>query len=270
MAEQAASHRGIRLRPLHWSLIAVAVLVAVGLTVFVVTRDDSGAPQGTGSGSPRPDGGASAEPMCLPRVVETGYTYQGTSLHYGLIVENPCPRAAIDNVTTLSVIDNAGNQVNGSGDGDPPSVPVLLPGQRIGAGGTVFIRQRTQIAQVVVRFTHSEAAPAGVFAGWPRKVTVERLTRSGPDARAVTFISGRIRSDPPTARLCAPQVNLILRNHSGRITYGQNGFPEGTTASFDVELPADTDFAQTEVYVVLGRPAVGLRPAEFAACRTDS
>jgi hypothetical protein len=268
MFGESARRRLSQLRPGHWLLIGLAAALLV--TVVVAGRNgwspqSAGSPSATGSASPTPSRSVSPSPMCLPRVVESGYGYEATWIRYGLIVENPCPQAAINNVTTVAAFDSTGRQLNGVGDGDPPDVPVILPGQRIGVGGTIRLPRPTRVARVVVMFVRSKSAAAEGFADWPR-VTVDDLTHSEPDSHGLTTFSGRIRSEPPGVYLCEPQIHLILRDRLGRIIYGQDGFPDGNIASFDVELPAHTDFAKTEVYVVLGEAAAGQPPMSSSLC----
>jgi len=261
MAQVEPARDGLRLPVRRWVLIGVAVVLSA---VAACSRDT---PSSTLPATTAPSSQSSG-PQCLPTVIESGYTNVGGRISVGLIAENPCPQAVINTVITVKAEDSDGTAIDSSGD-DPPALPVLLPGQRLGAGGTISVAKSAKVARVVVAFTHAEAAPVEAFAAWPKTVTVNELTHSRPDDRGFVTVSGKIRTDPNGATLCEPQVNLIVRDNTGKIIYGEVGTPDGIGVRFESVFPAGSDFDRSEIYVAQGRPAVSLRPAAFASCSID-
>jgi hypothetical protein len=248
-------------------LVGIVVVLVALVAIVVATRRDSDSRPGARptAATPAP---SESTPACLPTVVESGYTNDSGRISVGIIAENPCPQAVINTVIKVTAEEAAGTEIHSSGD-DPPTLPVLLPGQRLGAGGTISVGRSAKVARVVVTFTHAEAAPVEAFAAWPKSVTVTQLTHSAPDDRGFTTVSGKIHTNPPGATLCEPQVNLIVRNRTGKIIYGEVGTPNGIGVTFESAFPAGSDFDRSEVYVAQGRPAVSLRPAAFASCSID-
>lgn len=231
-------------------LIVIAALVAIGLGWAVVRNDIGGTrPKSAPSSSAA---SPSSTTMCLPRVVETGYTVSGPDLYYGLIAENSCPEIAIRNKLAVAAVDAEGRTI--TDDSDLASLPFIRPGQRIGAAGSIYLGKATKIVQLTVEFINSQAAPNSCFTEWPTTVTVDDITFSEPRDYGRRTVTGRIRSDPIHATLCGPRISLILRDQAGRIIYGKSGFPEGSLASIDVTPPSGTDFARTEIYVAAGVP----------------
>lgn len=251
-------------RPLLIGLATLLVLAAAGCGLDN-TGDQAAAP--STSASRAVPATPSASPTCLPRVVETGFSYSTFSVHYGVIAENPCPQVAINNIATAVAFDASGKPVGEAGPG--PMFVVMFPGQRSGAGGIIQLTKPAKVASVTVTFTDSEAAPISDFVAWARSVTVDGIRHNVLDGYGDATISGYIQTDPPGATLCEPRANLILRDRSGRIVYGDADQVRGTLVSFDVTLPKGVDRSRTEIYINQGRDAITLLPhGPVAACAT--
>jgi hypothetical protein len=264
MPQVESAGDGLRVRRRVLIGVAVVLIAVAVIVVAACGRDTPHTPlPATTAASLQSPG-----PQCLPTVIESGYTNVGGRISVGMIAENPCPQAVINTVITVRAEDGDGTAIDSNGD-DPPTMPVLLPGQRLGAGGTISVAKSAKVARVVVAFTRAEAVPVEAFAAWPKTVTVDELTHSTPDDRGFVVVSGKIRTDPSGATLCEPQVNLIVRNTTGKIIYGEVGTPDGIGATFESVFPAGSDFDRSEIYVAQGRPAVSLRPAAFASCSID-
>jgi hypothetical protein len=233
----------------HWLLIGMAVLLVALGGFIVVRRDRHSVPRA--QPMPPSDSPPSSTPACLPSVIETGYTRSGGKIDFGMIAENTCAKVAANNWIEAMAVDGDGKRV----DEDPalqPMIPVLFPGQRLGAGGTLLVDGSAKVSGIRIRFTRSTAFDSSRFATWPKSVTVTDLKHTGPDSRGLSTVTGTIQADPPTARLCNPDFNLILRNKSGQIVFGQNSTSVDGGPTFEDRFPTDVDFGRTEVYVVQG------------------
>jgi hypothetical protein len=252
------------LKPGHWVLIAMAVLLVAGLA-YAVVRPDLGREPEAGP-SPTPTAATTSAPACLPTVAEIGYTRTRSRIDFGLIARSDCPSAAVNSLVDVTALDADGKSVsNDPYARDLLNLPVILPGQRLGLAGTLLVDPATKVSRLTATVSGSQALPVSEFSTWARSATVTDLKHTGPDASGFTTVTGTLVTDPPNAKLCNPDFTLILRDKDNNIIYGMTTTKNGPT--FEERFPAATDYTRGEAYVVQGVftlwPASGAR----SSCR---
>ena len=255
------------LKPGHWVLIGLVVLLVAGLVAVVISRSDGDSPHAQTT-TPTVSPSTSALPACQPTVTEIGYTRDGARFDVGLIAASDCPAAAVDSQVEVSAIGEDGRPVKVS-DALQPQLPVILPGQKLGLAATLLLDDRSaKVTRLQATITGAVPVPTAEFAGWARSVTVTGITHTGPDARGLSTITGTVTTDPASTALCNPQFNLILRDKANKIIYGTTG--TARTPTFQERFPAATDYDNTQVYVVQGAPAtLSIDLAATASCRSQ-
>lgn len=256
------------LRAGHWLLIGMVLVILAALGWVVAHRGDHSAPPAAtatsvpGSVTPGESGA-----VCLPKIVESGFSVTGHSVNYAVIARSDCPRATYNNALSVQVFDPAGHPVAGQ-DEQQPDLLVLLPGQQIGGAGRFGMTTVSAVGRIVVSFTASSPAPISAFASWPTSIRVVDLVVGKPDARRWTNVAGRVVTEPVGVGLCEPQASLIVRDTSGKIIYGQQGSPQAGRVSFDLTMPPGADPSRISVFVALGQPGLNaFDPVSSAACR---
>lgn len=271
---------GDRVRPARadcrgrWTALAAVVGLSLGSCT-------GGGAQVRTSPSARPPATAAS---CQLRVAESGFTNrhglvygrqvppaQG-EIQYGLIVENPCPQAAVDVRLVAQAADASGTPLpydDGVGSAaELRKLSVLLPGQRIGvagelnngraAGGTAGSYDPTKVAAISVSFRHVGWQPVAAV---PQQATATSLNVTvgarGADGYApVTF----------TLKLTPPRVPsdewgcIIVRDAAGKVLSGdvrRLTLPPSPAAAGDVVhtqawVPPSSSGLRAEIYSVPG------------------
>jgi hypothetical protein len=205
-----------RLKPGHWVLIGIVVLLIAG----VASRDRDRKP--TAGPTPTPSAAASSGPGCSPTVTEIGYSRTNTGrVDFGLIARSDCPSAAVNNIVTVSAIGADGKPIaNAPGTALQPRLPVILPGQRLGLAGTLLVDRATKVSRLTATISDSQALPVADFSTWAKTVTVTDLEHTQSDASRLSTVTGTVVSDPASVNLCNPDYNLILRSRETRSFMG--------------------------------------------------
>lgn len=100
---------------------------------------------------------ASATPKLVAQelqLLEQGFGQQGTEVAYGMVIENPGEAALIDSQYQVTIYDAEGT-ILGTDDG---SIAVILPGQRLGIAGTVYLNEGQVTDKVEIVIESGEAA----------------------------------------------------------------------------------------------------------------
>jgi hypothetical protein len=255
------SDRRARLRPGHWLLLAIVVLLVAGGVFAVLRRDRSQA-----GSEPKPAPSSSAPgPVCVPKVTETGFSDRNGALAFGLIVSNDCPQAAVASVIDVTAVGKNGDELTTDYASTSISLPVLLPGRRVGLGGTVIVEEPATSLRTRVSQTQNISADA--FAAWPRTVRVAGIKHTGPDSSGRTEVTGTVVTDPASATLCNPEFFLVLRNKAGKIVFGASTTKSGP--AFDERLPSGVDWSTAEISVVLGVATLGIPSGAKLSCQSQ-
>jgi hypothetical protein len=255
-----------RLKPAHWALMGIVVLLIVGVAFVVVSRDRDRKP--TADPAPTP-GAPSSGPACSPTVTEIGYSRTSTGrIDFGLIARSDCPSAAVNNIVNVRAIGADGKPIaNAPGTALQPRLPVILPGQRLGLAGTLLVDRATKVSRLTATISDSQALPVSEFSTWARTVTVTDLKHTQPDASGLSTVTGTVVSNPDRVNLCNPDFNLILRNKDNKIIYGMTTTKGEPT--FEERFPDTTDYTKTEAYVVQGVFTLGHASGARASCRSQ-
>lgn len=254
------------LKPGHWVLIGIVVLVIAGVAFVVGSRDGEAKP--TAGPTPSPAPASSSGPSCTPTVAELGYSRTSTGrIDFGLIARSDCPFAAVNNIVRVSAIGADGRPIaNAPGTTLQPQLPVILPGQRLGLAGTLLVDGTTQISRLTATISDSQALPVTDFATWAKTVSVTDLRHTVPDASGLSTVTGTVVSDPARTDLCNPDFNLILRDKDNKIIYGMTTTKSEPT--FEGRFPDTADYRKAEAYVVQGVFTIGPASGPRASCRS--
>jgi hypothetical protein len=256
-----------RLKPGHWVLIGIVVLLIAGVAFVVVSRDRDRKP--AAGATPTPSAAASSGPACSPTVTEIGYSRTSTGrIDFGLIARSDCPSAAANNIVTVSAIGADGKPIaNAPGTALQPQLPVILPGQRLGLAGTLLVDRATKVSRLTATISDSQALPVSDFSSWAKTVTVTGLKHTQPDASGLSTVTGTVVSDPASVNLCNPDFNLILRDEDGKIIYGMTTTKDEPV--FEGRFPDNTDYSKSEAFVVQGVFTLGQASGTRASCRAQ-
>lgn len=185
---------------------------------------------------------ANVPPLTL---VEQGWGQDGSQVGFGFIVENPLTDQALERSQYLAVAFADDGSVL---DADSGYISLLLPSQRIGWGGDLYVPDETIVARVEVQVypgvaTASEALPE--FTG------ANATYQAGQFSDRVT---GQI-ANPYDADVTDIRASAIVRDAAGTIVGGGFTFvdfvPAAGTAAVEVSVTAGGDVAVAELYAAL-------------------
>jgi hypothetical protein len=252
-----------RLRPGHWLLLGIVALLVTG-GVLVVLRRDRSQPESEPTSAPTASANSAAGPVCLPKVTETGFSDRDGAITFGLAVASDCPQAVVNSFIDVAVVGKKGDELTTDQASTSISLPVLLPGQRIGLGGTVIVEEPAVSLKTGVSQTQN--IPADAFASWPKTVQVADIRHTGPDSSGHSQVTGTVVTDPASVTLCNPQFFLVLRNKAGKIMFGAG--PEKTGPTFDERLPSGVDWSTAEISVAMGVATLGILSGAELSCQS--
>jgi hypothetical protein len=251
------------LRPGHWLLGGIVALLVIVVVVVVVRRDDGDRPPGPSAGA---TGGPSsaAGPVCAPTVSQIGYTERNGAIAFGLVAASACPQAAVNTIIEVTAVGKDGKDLTTDQASASVTLPVLLPGRRVGLGGTLIVED--PVARLKTRVSQTANVAAAEFSSWPAKVEVTDITHAAADSSGRTRVSGTVVSDPASATLCHPRFYLVLRDRTGKIVFGASTVESEPV--FDERVPAGVDWSRAEISVVLGVTTLGDPSGSRLSCRT--
>jgi hypothetical protein len=252
-----------RLRAGHWLLLGVVALLVIGV-VFVVVHRDRSQPESQPTSAPIASSSSAAGPVCQPKVSETGYSDRDGAITFGLTVTSDCPQAVVNSFVDVAAVGKNGNELTTDQASTSVSLPVLLPGQRVGLGGTVIVEEPA--VSLKTRVSQSQNISADAFASWPKTVKVANIKHTGPDSSGHSQVTGTVVTDPASATLCNPQFFLVLRNKAGKIVFGAG--PQKSGPTFDERLPSGVDWSTAEISVVMGVATLGIPSGAKLSCQS--
>jgi hypothetical protein len=214
---------------------------------------------------PTASASSAAGPVCQPKVSESGFSDRDGAITFGLIVASDCPQAVVNSFIEVTAVGKNGDELTTDQAATSISLPVLLPGQRVGLGGTVIVEQPA--ASLETRVSQTQNLPAAEFASWPKTVTVSDVKHTGPDSSGHTQVTGTVVTDPASVTLCNPQFFLLLRDKAGKIIFGAG--PEKSGPTFDERLPSGVDWSTAEISVVMGVATLGIPSGAKLSCRSQ-
>ena len=184
------------------------------------------------------------------------------------MVVNPCADAAINNQIRVVARDAAGRQLGDDTSDTGAHLPVILPGQRLGVTALIRLSEHAgSVASLGIDLVSFDLVAPSLFMAWPKSATAEDLAYEVLDAAGDTRLTFHVRTDPPSAALCHPVAQVIVRDHAGRIVYGRAQPVDGSIVTVELRLPTGADRSKTEVYVVQGQYELGPNGRAEMACR---
>jgi hypothetical protein len=260
---------------LVWPVGAAVVVVAGAAVVLAVVFGGGSGDRAAGppSSSARPSPSPSPS-GCGLRVTDSGFTDrygaptgvpagQG-QIEYAVVVENPCPRAAVDVQLLTEGVDGAGQPVRydgspGGGIGDPRSLPAIPPGGRLGVTGAINNGAGTGVAT-----DHYDATAVAAVRATVRHVAWQPAAAAtpAPDMSALgTTVGARgadgyapVRFTLRVGRgLPGSWMSIILRDARGRIVAGEErsltgGAADGQVVDTKVWVPVGATGLHAEIY----------------------
>jgi hypothetical protein len=115
------------------------VLLALVLS-GVVACGDGRSNQAVPSTGPSAAATTSTKPPCSPAVTDSGfYNRRNGYIFYGLIVNNACDQAAVNNKIRVVAVDAAGRELGADSADSGAILPVILPKQRLGVTAVISL-----------------------------------------------------------------------------------------------------------------------------------
>lgn len=250
-------------------------MLAVGAVLLAAScgGDDGGSGTGDSGGAVED---ALAEPLSsadeVIQVVEQGFNvrriaegpgYQVDALDLGYVIENVSDHVAIDVVVEVVALDQAGNPIDDLSVEGTAGFGVVMPGQRLGAGGTTRLDDGEVIGDIDVRVTMIVGldTPDGQSYREPPGPYVDlEMTEPAPDPERIYHESSWFTTSVTNTydMDVMPTVRSVLRGADGSIIGGgSSGDPT------DIVAPGGT--ATVEFRQSSGSPELDAATAEHFA-----
>lgn len=189
-----------------------------------------------GSGNAAPVGAESLE------LVDFGFGVDDFGTSYGLLVRNPNQSFSLESSQyAVTALDEAGTVLAT----DSGYLNVILPGQEIGIGGSIFGKGDTSIASIKVHIRDGSFVESDITTGF----TAEGVTFM-PDSFSSKVTGNLI--NPYTAEITDLRVNALVFNEEGKIVGG--GFtyldfiPAQGSSPVSVQVSTATVPASAQLY----------------------
>lgn len=265
-------------RRIWWAVAGVVVVTAAVFALVAVMH--RARPQPPATEDPTTPAGASATPpRCDLRVVESGFSNQyglvtgrqvpadAGQINWGLIIENPCPQAAVNIQMSVEAVDASGSAARGS-VAMPRKIPAVMPGQRMGVvgaipndrrnGGSVAAYDATTVTGIKVTSLHAGwTTPAEV--AQPPTFTARNIALGARSAESDVPITYTLEVDPPRD-FGDEWMAIVVRDAAGKIVSGQartvnieSGVPpSGQVVHTSAWVPATAPNPHVDIYFVRG------------------
>lgn len=237
MTDDEAGSPLSRLRPVHWVLAGLVVLVVVAGIVFAVSRggdDRAAGPTAWVSGS-----GGAAPPDCVPQASARGVF----GSRFAFVYSSRCDRVVGQVRFRVTARGSEGLTLS-----DVPPVTtnggVLFPGQELAATGRFKVPKGLRVTNISVQVLGSVPAGPEAYSGWAQRVDVADLTRGEPDRQGAIEVTGTVRAEPASVPLCVAGFVLIVRDRFDKIIYGT----AGSEPSFAVPPLKNLDLTRARIY----------------------
>lgn len=187
----------------------------------------------------------SGVPVTL-RLVESGFSEVQSydEVAFGFIVENPDPRNAVVNTEYRVTVYSGGSEI----ESDTGFLDYVLPGQRLGVGGSVFIPSGEDADSIVVELSAGQAADPAIDPGF----NVDRVTYYR--GSVFPFATGLV-STTSSAPLQDFEVFALAYDEAGAIIGGGYTFVSfihaGSTTGVQVNVASANEPASVELYPVV-------------------
>lgn len=253
----------------RWRRGAVAAVLVVVLAGAAACSTGKSPVDPTTSPS-RAVSSASSAPACAPTVTSSGYLNRGNGIiFYGLLVDNPCDQASINNVFQVMLVDSSGTELTTADEDNGATLPVILPHQQLATTAAITTTTNLDKATgIKAEITHNDLVSPSLFANWPKTVTVQNVAFGTPDQGRTTDLMFDVVTAPSTARLCNPVAEVLIRDKAGKILYGYSSRPANPpTVRMAVVLPPGADKSQTVISIVQGQ--LSLTGTSHVACQDE-
>jgi len=229
-----------------WTVAAVVVCVALAAVLILATRRHTSS--GTGSSASSATAGSAAAD-CRPRVADVGFGSRAVKFNgqqvapadaditLGVIVQNPCPRAAVNVQLLARATTASGSDVAGALH-LRTSLDAVMPGQRLGVAGSIVNDPNS--AATVGHFNATTVAAGRVdVLHWDWQAATDVAQPTATTAQDVAVGQRQPDGDVPVSFRLGPDapapsgdrwVCVLLRDTTDRIVSGEMR---------EVHIPAD-------------------------------
>jgi hypothetical protein len=213
-----------RIRP----LVYVAVVIVLAAVVVILARGRLPWSDARPAGCDIPDRvSGQSGPAKGIRVAEQGFTQDPATgvVQLGAVLENTDDRVAYRTTVTFRLFDATHKELPESGAPLVTTVPILLPGQRIGAGTGTY-RGDVRVTSVeITPGTTTWLARSAVGSFRPVLATYERTARFNP--RIPTSVDIHYREKSSNCRdLTSLTTAALFRDPTGKLVGGGQGSPD--------------------------------------------
>ncbi|MFI5959791.1 hypothetical protein [Cryptosporangium sp. NPDC051539] len=241
-----------------------AVLAVIVLVVALVHRGDPSGPSSDDDTAAAPSATtapATSAPACLPTVTESGFYVERSVVLIGLTVTNRCPQALAFIDFTTRLRDSTGRALTPGEGSEQPDLPIILAGQTVGLAATAAVASDAKITSIQVSVTDAKAVRSAV--NLPT-ATVTPLTHDRDGS--IVEVHGTLRADPNYNALCAPQVNVLVRDRAGKLLYARAALVRGPDVVANLRPPATADLDRLEASIVQGKETLDGRVIVEGPC----
>lgn len=209
------------------------------------TSDSAAPTQASGPGATarptEPPPSPAPEPEAL-RLEAQGFGQDGRNLGYAFIVENPNPGLSVESSQyQLAAYDANGTVV----ETDSGYIELLLPGQKLGIGGTLYLDEGVTVSKIEVQLSEGEAVPSDPLPTF----TVDAVSHT--PGQFSSHVTGVVTS-PYKRAIENVRVSAVIYSASGEIIGGGSSFlnfvPAHGSSGVDVLVASAPDVASVELY----------------------
>jgi hypothetical protein len=180
------------------------------------------------------------------KLVRSGFSQDRQQAHYAFFVENPNQQEAVQSVRfQAAAFDADGNPLEAASG----NIPLLLPGERLGVSGCLFLPENSSASRIEVQLLPGEYTPLQRLSNPPLSTVQISYSDSSGIRKTVGIIRNTLNRDVSNVQVYA-------------VAYDVNGNLVGGGSSFLNSIDGNSDAAVEILISCAGTPArVELYPA---------
>jgi hypothetical protein len=177
------------------------------------------------------------------KLIRSGFSQDRQQAHYAFFVENPNQQAAAQSVRfQVAAYDADGNPLEAaSGD-----IPLLLPGERLGISGCMFLPENSLASRIEVQILPGEYTPLQKLSNPPLSTVQVSYSDSSGTGRTVGIIRNSLNRAVSNV-----QVYAVAYDMSGNLIGGGSSFLNSIDGNSDATVEIAISCAGTPARVEL-------------------
>ncbi|MEV4639207.1 hypothetical protein AB0J80_17815 [Actinoplanes sp. NPDC049548] len=237
---------GRRLKPGHWLLIGIVVLLIAAAVTIIVRRGDADPTVAGPTPSAVSSASATPRPDCSPEITATWA--DAAKFKYGFVYRSRCDQVVRELRFRVAALDPSGQGVAGSEE--TATGGVLFPDSELAVAGALHLRRDQKVGSLKVQVISFGVYPPEDFSAWAHTEVVDP-TRGEPDELGRYDVTGTVTAEPSSAQVCVAEFVLVMRDRTDKVIYADSDLIVGQTLlkpKFSVGPLPGLDFAKTKIY----------------------